>query len=310
MSLLVREARATVSRRVALGGLLALSACKRKAKGNPYAGRWEGKLTNGLSTLGMQFDFAEKAPNELELRATARDLFLSSHPLSEWAIEGSAFRCKLPLVEGDRLYSGFFSGPTFDVEAKDAGEKLHMRQLGRVPQLPYKEAAGGLMTPTNRSVRARVRMLGSSAALKHFHADMLAKMGVGIVGEGTSGAGIFATEDMKLPEPKDGLPFVIALSPAYERIGELAAFPCPLLVVLGEADERFAKLERGTRQVAFDLREALTKKGRKPESFQIRVIPQGDRSLRVRGFGKEYPRLSPQYNDHFRNFLARFDTAV
>lgn len=306
MSLPIRE----VSRRAALGSLVALGACKRKAKGSPYAGRWEGKLTNGLSALSMQLDFAEKAPNELELRATARDLFLSSHLIQDWAIEGSAFRFRLPMLEGDRSFSGFLSGPTFDVEAKDVGEKLHMRQLGRVPQLPYREEAGGVMTPTNRSVRAKVQMLGSSALLKHFHADLLAKMGVGVVAEGSSGAGVFVTEDMKMPEPKEGMPFLIALSPAYERIQELATFPCPLLVMLGEADERFAKLERGTRQVAFDLREALTKKGRKPESFQIRVIPQGDRTLRVHGYGKEYPRLSPQYADHYRNFLTRFDSAV
>lgn len=303
MSLPVRE----VSRRAALGSVVALAGCKRKPKGSPYAGRWEGKLTNGLSALGIQFDFAEKAPNELELRATARDLFLSSHLIEDWAIEGSAFRFELPLFEGARKYSGFYSGPTFDVEAKEAGEKLHMRQLGRVPQLPYKEGPNGSMTPTNRSVRAQVAMVGSSAVLKHFHADLLAKMGVGVVAEGTPGAGIFVTEDRKLPEAKEGLPFLIALSPGYERIGELASYPCPLLVILGESDERFSKLERGTRQVAFDLREALTKNGRKPESFQIRVIPKGDQTLRIHGFGKEYPRLSPTYNDHFRNFLARFD---
>lgn len=293
-----------------MSSLLALGACKRKAKGSPYAGRWEGKLSNGLSAQSFQIDFAEKAPNELELRATARDLFLSSHLIADWAIEGSAFRIRLPLLEGDRSYSGFFSGPTFDVEAKDVGEKIHMRQLGRVPQLPYKEGADGTMTPTNRSVRTQVRMLGASPVVKHFHADMLAKMGVGVVAQDLPTAGIFATEDMKLPEYKEGMPFLIALSPSYERIAELAAFPCPLLVMLGEADERFAKLERGTRQVAFDLRELLTKKGRKPESFQIRVIPQGDRTLRIHGFGKEYPRLSPTYADHYKNFLSRFDSAV
>lgn len=306
MSLSVRE----VSRRGALGALLALGACKRKPKGSPYAGRWEGKLTNGLSTLAMQLDVAERAPNELELRATARDLFLSSHLIRDWAIEGSAFRFRLPLLEGARQYSGFFSGPTFDVEAKEAGEKLHMRQLGRVPQLPYKEDDAGRMTPTNRSVRAKVAMLGSSEAVRHFHGDLLAKMGVGVVSEGTPGAGVFLSEDQKLPVLGNETPFLIALSPGYERIAELAAFPGPLLVMLGEADERFAKMERGTRQVAFDLREALTKKGRKMDSFQIRVIPQGDRTLRVHGYGKEYPRLSPQYGDHFRAFLARFDTSV
>jgi hypothetical protein len=79
---------------------------------------------------------------------------------------------------------------------------------------------------------------------------------------------------------------------------------------VGESDERFLKLERGARQLAFDLREALVKQGRKMESFQISLATQADRSLRTRGYGKEYPRLGPNYPEHFRRFFARFDTTI
>jgi hypothetical protein len=82
-----------------------------------------------------------------------------------------------------------------------------------------------------------------------------------------------------------------------------------LLVILGETDSRLKGLERGTRQLAFDLREKLTKQGRTREDYQITVIPKADETLRVRGFEREYPRLSAGHLEHFRRFLSRFDAA-
>jgi hypothetical protein len=298
MSLSLRK----IGRRSAVLSLFA--GCARKPKGNPYAGRWEGKLSNAISSLMLQFDFLERGNEQLELRASARDLFLASHPIADWSIEGTNIRFSLPLLEGSKRFEGFFSGPTFDVESKTTQEKLHVRQLGRVPQLPYQEDADGNLTPTNRSVRAKVQLFGSSPLLRHFHADLLAKLGIATVKPGTEGAGILAVEDVPLPEPAPGIPFAMILSPSRERIAELVKYPCPIFVMLGEADDRFTKLERGARQVAFELREALTKQGRKPDSFQIRLAPQSDRTLRVKGFGQEYPRLSPQYTDHFRIFFS------
>jgi hypothetical protein len=290
--------------------MLGLASCKRKAKGNPLAGRWEGKLTNGLSSMMMQFDLIERAKNQIEMRATARDLFLSSHVLPDWKLEGNSFQFRLPLLDGERNFTGYFSGPTFDVEAKAQGEKIHMRQLGRVPALPYKELSADECKPTNRSTRAKLKLFGSSPLLRHFHADLVARMGIESTNTEDNSTGWFFVEDQPLPAPKAGLPFLIALSPARERIAQIAEYPCPILVLLGEADERFVNLERGARQVAFDLREALTKKGRKMDTFQIGVAPQADRTLRVKGYGKEYPRLGPNYLEHFRRFFARFDTVV
>ncbi len=299
-----------MNRRIALSALAGFTACNRKAKGNPFVGRWEGRLSNGLSTVLMQFDFLDKGNNQLQLRATARDLFLSSHVIDKWNIEGNNFQFTLPQVDGDRSFAGYFSGPTFDVEDKARSEKIHMRQLGRVPALPYTEAAPSELRPTNRAVRATARLFGQNALYRHFHADLIARMGIATTLADDPKAGWFFLEDQPLPPPPPNLPFVIILSPSQARIPELAKFPCPIFVLLGEADERFAKLERGTRQLAFDLREALTKQGRKMDSFQISVAPQADRTLRVRGYGKEYPRLGPNYLEHFRRFFARFDANV
>ncbi len=307
MSLPIRE----VTRRSCLVAGAALAACSRKPKQSPYIGRWEGKLSNGASSLGMQFDFSPQAEERLELRVTARDLFFSSLVLPQWKIEGNAFSARLPFVEGERSFTGYFSGPTFDLESKPTDEKIHVRQLGRVPALPYKETGANELTPTNRTTRATVRLFGASNVLKHFHADLLARMGVETTESEKDGAGWFLVEDQPLPAwPKEPPKFLMLRSPSRERLPAIANFEGPIFVLLGEADERFQGLERGTRQVAFELREALTKRGRKMDSFQISVVPQADQTVRVRGFGKEYPRVGTNYLEHFRRFLTRFDTTV
>ncbi|MDX2266840.1 MAG: hypothetical protein NW208_01965 [Bryobacter sp.] len=306
MPLSFREMTGQLTRRSLLAGGAGLAACNKKPKGNPYAGRWEGKLTNDLSSVMLQADFLERAPNELELRFTARDFFFAAQPIQTWSIEGNAFSLTLPFVEGERAFKGFFSGPTFDVVSEASGEKLHVRQLGRVPALPYKEAGPESLTPSIRAVRAKAKLLGPRATLRRFHADLLARLGIASQTEDTAGAGWLFVEDQEIPKPKADLPFAIFVSPAYEQIRAIAAYSCPLFVLLGESDERFVKLPRGTRQVAYDLREALTKQGRTMDTFQISVAPKADQLLRVKGFGKEYPRLVPNYLDYFKRFFGRF----
>jgi hypothetical protein len=294
-----------VGRRELLLGTGLLAGCNRKPKGNPYAGRWEGRLSNGASSLLLQADFIENTGGQLELRINNRDLFFASHPVSTWKIEGNNFSLTLPYVEGDRDYKGFFSGPTFEVENEEAEEKLNMRQLGRIPALPYKEESAEILTPTARAVRYKARVMGKTPALRRFHADLAARLGVATVAEGTAGAGWFFVEDQEIPDPPKDLPFAVFVSPAYERIAAIAKYPCPLFVLLGENDERFQSLPRATRQVAFDLREALAKRGRTMDTFLISVAPRADRYLRVPGYGAEYPRLIQGYLDYFKRFWAR-----
>lgn len=295
-----------MNRRQLLLSLPALASCGRR-NSNTIEGRWEGKLTNGMSTMTVNFDFIPKPNNAFEFRFTARDLFLVTHPVQTWKLEGTAFSFTLPLVEGPRTYEGRFGGPTFDVEYKAAEEKIHLRRLGRIPSAPYKEDSPLDLTPTSRSTRAKARIFSKQEALGHFNADLLARLGIATTSKETPESGWVFTEDMEIPAPpkEKGPEFLICLSPSYERIKAISAFPCPIFVLLGEADERNEKLERGSRQIAYDLREALTKQKRK--DFQISVIPKADRYFRVAGYGREYPRLTPYHIDHFRRFLARFE---
>lgn len=298
-----------MNRRHFLPGLAALGACGRRGSANTIEGRWEGKLTNGLSSMTVNFDFIPKPDKSFEFRFNCRDLLLVTHPVQTWRLEGPLFSFTLPLVEGPRRYEGRFGGPTFDVEHKPAGEKMHLRRLGRVPAAPYKEISPLELTPTSRSTRAQARIFSRQEALGHFYADLLARLGIATAAKETPGSGWVFTEDMEIPAPpadKAKAPeFLICLSPGYERIRAIAAFPCPIFVLLGEADERNEKLERGSRQIAYDLREALAKQKRK--DFQISVIPKADRYFRVAGFDREYPRLTAYHIDHFRRFLARFE---
>jgi hypothetical protein len=260
--------------------------------------------------MTVKFDFLPKPDNTFEFRFHCRDLFLVTHAIQTWSLEGAAFNFTLPLIEGPRTYSGRFGGPTFDVEYKQAEEKMHLRRLGRVPSQPYREEGPVDMTPLHRSVRAKARIFSANEALGHFNADLLARLGVATTSKAIENAGWVFTEDMVIPEaPKTGGPeFAVFLSPSYERIPKIAAFECPIFVLLGEADTRNAQLERGTRQIAFDLREALTKQKRK--DYQISVIPKADQSFRIPGYGREYPRLTTGHIDHFRRFFARFEPSA
>lgn len=294
-----------MKRRYLLTLLSALGACGRR--NNTIQGRWEGKLTNGDSSMNFNLDFLPKPDKTLDLRATCHDLFLMQQPLQTWRLEGPIFTFTLPLIEGPRTYNGRYGGPTFDVEFAAAQESLHMIRLGRPPKLPYLESGPIDFTPTQRSSRASAQIFGNSALLTHFNADLLARLGITTSSKALPGAGWVFVEDAPLPEPpKDNPPaFLILLSPAHERIAEIVRYQCPIFVLLGEADTRAQKLERGARQIAFDLREALTKQNRK--DHQISIVPKADQTFRVPGFGREYPRLPAGHIDHFRRFLARFE---
>lgn len=296
-----------MNRRNLLLTLPALGACGRRRSAGSIEGRWEGRLTNGAFSMNVNFDFAAKAGNAFEFRFSCRDLFLATHAVQTWKLEGGLFQFTLPLVEGPRQYQGGYGGPTFDIEFKPAEEKIHLRRLGRIPTQPYREDGPVDLTPTQRSVRAKVQVFSEKEALAHFNADLLARLGIATSSKPQPGAGWILTEDMPIPVvPKEGAPeFVMLLSPSHERITSIAALQCPIFVLLGEADDRNSNLERGTRQIAFDLREALTKQKRK--DYQISVIPKADQTFRVPGYGREYPRLTPGHIDHFRRFLARFE---
>jgi len=284
----------------------ALAACGRRSTANSIEGRWEGRLSNGMSSMNVNFDFIPKPDKTFDFRVNAKDLFLATHPVQTWKLEGSQFSFTLPLVEGPRTYDGRFGGPTFDVEHKPFEEKIHLRRLGRIPAQPYAETGALDLTPTQRAVRAKAQIFGVNEAMAHFHADLLARLGIQTSGQPLDGSGWVFTEDMPIPAPPKANPaFLIALSPSHERIVTLANYSCPILVLLGEADDRNEKLERGSRQIAYDLREALSKKDRK--DFQISVVPKADRFFRVPGYGREYPRLTPFHIDFFRRFLSRFE---
>lgn len=287
--------------------LPAIAACSCRSHGNTIEGRWEGKLTRGVSSMTVNFDFLQKPGDTFDFRVTCRDLFLMTHVIQTWQLEGANFNFTLPLVEGPRTYSGHFGGPTFDVEFKPAGEKMHLLHLGRVPTPPYRETGPLDLIPTQRSVRATAQIFSKDATLGHFNADLLARLGIATSSKPAANAGWVFTEDMPIPAaPKnDGPKFLMLLSPSYERIPLIAAYQCPIFVLLGEADTRNDKLERGTRQIAFDLREALAKQKRK--DYQISVIPQADQTFRIPAGGHEFARLTPGHIDHFRRFLARFE---
>jgi hypothetical protein len=295
-----------MNRRNLILTLPALAACGRKG-GPGLEGRWEGKLNNGLSSMNINYDFIARkdaaGKETMEFRVTCRDLFLATHLVSNWSLAESKFRFALPLVEGAKEYSGVFGGPTFDVENKDSGEKMHLRRLGRIPQQPYLEKGLVDLEPTFRKSRARAQVLGRSEALLHFNADLLARLGVTTSAQPIAGGGVMLVEDQ--PLPRETPAFLILLSPSYERIPEILAHRCPLLVIVGETDSRLKGLERGSRQLAFDLREKLTKQGRTREDYQISVVPKADETLRVRGFEREYPRLTGNHLEYFRQFLAR-----
>lgn len=288
----------------------ALGACGRRSTASSIEGRWEGKLTNGASSMTVNFDFIAKPGNAFDFCFTCRDLFLVTHVIKTWKLEGGAFSFTLPLVEGPRVYPGRFGGPTFDMEYKPAEEKMHLRKLGRIPTQPYREESLTDLTPTQRAVRAKAQIFGTQEALMHFNADLLARLGIATCSKPQPNAGWVFTNDMPIPPaPKaEGPEFAVFLSPSHDRISSIAAYQCPLLVLLGEADTRNTKLERGSRQIAFDLREALAKQQRK--NYQISVIPKADQTLRIPGYGREYPRLSPFHLDHFRRFLARFEPSA
>ena len=294
-----------MKRRHLLTLIPALGACSRGS--NAIEGRWEGKLTNGVSSMTLNLDFLPKPDKTFDLRATCHDLFLMQHPIQTWKLEGAAFSFTLPLIEGARTYTGHFGGPTFDVEYTPTEEKLHLIRLGHAPSLPYRESGPIDFTPTQRSSRASAQIFGRTEALTHFNADLLARLGLTTSKKALPGAGWVFVDDAPLPPPPSDNPpaFLILLSPTHERIAEIIRYPCPIFVLLGEADSRAQKLERGTRQIAFDLREALTKQNRK--DYQISVVPKADETFRTPGFGKEYPRLSAGHIDHFRRFLARFE---
>lgn len=294
-----------MNRRNFIYTLPALTACGRK--GNALEGRWEGKLTNGMSSMTVNFDFLLKPDKTFDLRVTCRDLFLMTHLIQTWKLENANFSFTLPLIEGPRSYSGRFGGPTFDLEYKPAEEKMHLLHLGRTPTPPYRESGLLDLLPTQRSVRASAQIFSKDATLGHFNADLLARLGISTSAKPLAKAGWVFTEDIPIPNaPKSEAPeFLMLLSPGYERIPQIASYQCPIFVLLGEADTRNEKLERGTRQIAFDLREALTKQKRK--DYQISVIPKADQTFRVPGFGREYARLTTGHIDHFRRFLARFE---
>ena len=294
-----------MNRRNFLYTLPAISACSRR--GNEIEGRWEGKLTSGLSSMTINFDFQQQPDKTFDLRVTCRDLFLMTHLIQTWKLEGASFHFTLPLVEGPRTYSGRFGGPTFDLEFKPAQEKMHLLHLGRVPTPPYRETGPLDLIPTQRSVRATAQIFSKDATLGHFNADLLARLGIATTSKPVANAGWVFTEDMPIPAaPKNAPPkFLMLLSPSYERIPQIASYQCPIFVLLGEADTRNDKLERGTRQIAFDLREALAKQKRK--DYQISVIPQADQTFRIPAVGREFARLTPGHIDHFRRFLARFE---
>lgn len=296
-----------MNRRNFIYTLPALSACGRRSTATSIEGRWEGKLTNGASSMTVNFDFIPKPGNTFEFRFTCRDLFFVTHAIQTWKLSGADFSFTLPLIEGPRIYSGRFGGPTFDVEFAPAEEKMHLRRLGRTPTQPYLESGPVDLKPTQRSIRATAQIFGANATLAHFNADLLARLGIETTSKPVPGCGWVFTEDMPIPEPpKSGGPdFAIFLSPSHDRIPSIAALRCPIFVLLGEADARNSKLERGTRQIAFDLREALDKQKRTDK--QISVIPKADQTFRVPGYGREYPRLTPGHIDHFRRFLARFE---
>jgi hypothetical protein len=149
--------------------------------------------------------------------------------------------------------------------------------------------------------------MGQAPVLQHFYADLLARLGIATSAAAPAGGGWLITEDLPLPAPpKENPPtFLMLLSPGKDRIREILEYTCPLFVLLGEADPRFSKLERGARQIAFDLREGLTRQKR--NDYQISVIPKADQTLRVAGFEREYPRLTLQHLEYFRRFLSRFE---
>ena len=287
--------------------LPAIAVCGCRSHGNTIEGRWEGKLTRGVSSMTVNFDFLRKPGDTFDFRVTCRDLFLMTHVIQTWQLEGANFNFTLPLVEGPRTYSGHFGGPTFDVEFKPAGEKMHLLRLGRIPTPPYRETGPLDLIPTQRSVRATAQIFSKDATLGHFNADLLARLGIATSSKPVVNAGWVFTEDLPIPAaPKnDGPKFLMLLSPSYERIPQIAVYQCPIFVLLGEADTRNDKLERGTRQIAFDLREALAKQKRK--DYQISVIPQADQTFRIPAVGREFARLTPGHIDHFRRFLARFE---
>src|SRR5436190_23880459 len=129
--------RRDMNRRNFIYTLPMFSACGRRGAAGTIDGRWEGKLTNGASSMTVNFDFIPKASDTFEFRFTCRDLFLVTHAIQTWRLEGSLFSFTLPLLEGPRVYEGRFGGPTFDVEYKPAEEKMHLRRLGRTPTQPY-----------------------------------------------------------------------------------------------------------------------------------------------------------------------------
>ncbi len=297
-----------MKRRNLLTLLPALGACGKRNQ--TIEGRWDGKLTNGISSMTFNLDFFPMPDKTLDLRATCHDLFLMGQPVQTWRLDGRLFNFTLPLIEGPRTYTGGYGGPTFDVENTAAEETLHLIRLGRPPGLPYQESGPIEFRPTARQVRASAQIFGLSATLSHFYADLLARLGISTSARETPGAGWVYVEDTPLPPPPrtDNPPaFLMMLSPTQERIAEIARFECPIFVLLGEADSRTQKLERGARQIAFDLREALTKKNRK--DFQISIVPKADETFRVKGAGKEYPRLAQGHIDPFRKFLAKFGAA-
>jgi hypothetical protein len=301
-----------VSRRGILPLALLPASCGlgKPRGGAQIEGRWEGKLSNGLSALTINFDFIKQPDGGFEFRINQRDLFLSTHPIKAWSIEGKKLRFELPLVEGTRTLSGTFGGPTFDLENPATQEKIHLRKLGHIPSQPYRELGLVTVEPTMRSARGTARIIGRREAFTHFYADMLGRMGFAVTDQAKPGAGWVCVEDGEIPPPILGetVPFLILISPGRERVVEAMRHRCPLLVLLGEADERFEKLERGTRQVALEFREGLEKQQRK--DYQISVIPKADATLRIRGFGREYPRLPGNYIEYFRRFFARPGEAI
>lgn len=296
-----------MNRRNLLLALPALSACGRRNGPATIEGRWEGKLSNGASSITVNFDFSPKPGNQMDFRFQCRDMFLVTHPIDAWKLEPGSFQFTLPLIEGPRTYSGNLNGPTFDVTYKPAEEQIHLRRLGRISAPPYREDSLTDLTPTQRSIRARAQILGQHPALLHFNADLLARLGIATTSKPAEKSGVVFVEDMDIPEAnaKAQPEFAVFLSPSHERIARIASYQCPIFVLLGEADTRNTGLERGSRQIAFDLRESLTKQKRK--DFQISVIPKADQTFRVPGYGREYPRLTPSHIDFFRRFFARYE---
>lgn len=296
-----------VSRRALAPLLLLPAGCglNKPRGGGQIEGRWEGKLSNGLSSLTINFDFIKQPDGGFEFRINQRDLFLATHPIRAWSIEGKQLKFELPLVEGTRTLSGTFGGPTFDLDNPTTQEKIHLRKLGHIPSQPYRELGLVTVEPTMRSSRGAARIIGKREAFTHFYADLLGRMGFSVTDQAKAGAGWVCVEDGEIPAPVLGetVPFLILISPGRERLEAALRHKCPLLVLLGEADERFEKLERGARQIALEFREGLEKQKRK--DYQISVIPKADATLRLRGYGREYPRLPGNYIEYFRRFFAR-----